>query len=97
MVLECQTCFEALTRHNKKVVCQLCSYECCRKCALQYITMSERRPGCMNCLGEWSMNFCAGIFSITQYNVLEGYIASLDFLIEQTLFPEMLISIERRR
>lgn len=61
---ECDVCCEEYTKCTRKqLVCPICGYCVCIKCAKQFLLSTYQEPHCMKCHTVWDRDFWMDIFS----------------------------------
>lgn len=100
--MSCPICVEDyVERKNntkrRKVVCNFCNNECCRKCIETYLLNSQQDiPHCMHCRKEWSKDFLCQITPNTFYNVeYRNHQADVLMDKETSLLPQTQDAVER--
>lgn len=51
--MKCPICITKYTDSKKKIICDFCDFEVCRKCCTKYILSSSNEPSCMSCKKVW--------------------------------------------
>ena len=64
---ECSICCEKFNKtYHKNVICNYCTFSCCRTCVQKYFLESSLDPHCMGCKKFWGRDFinenCTNVF-----------------------------------
>ena len=92
----CNVCCEKFNKIKKKVICNYCSFECCKHCIQTYL-LNEVEENCMNCRKALSIDFLYNNLNKTYINnVYRHHKKDLLFEIEKSKIPDTVQLVERR-
>ena len=93
---DCNVCCEKFNKIKKKVICNYCSFECCKHCIQTYL-LNEVTENCMNCRKALSIDFLYNNLNKTYINnVYRHHKKDLLFEIEKSKMPSTVQLVERR-